>query len=124
MYDNFEWYLGTLLILIYARGRFDRPKANRVSTTRMRFYGAATAQSARRYISAVRTACWAAFHLPDLLSALHIGAPGENPLGELKLSGPLIAALALTVLLPNFPVIAQIDERLLQFFEDARQHPD
>jgi hypothetical protein len=116
MYDNFEWYLGTLLILIYARGRFDRPKTNRVSTTRMRYYGAATAYCVATFLLYVLLAGLLS-DSPDLLAALQTGASGDNPLGQLKLSGPLVAALALTVLLPNFPVISQIDERLLQFFK-------
>lgn len=116
MYDNFEWYLGTLLILIYAWGRFHRPKINRVSTTRVRFYGAATAYCVATFLLYVLIAGLLT-DSPDLLAALQIGAAGDDPLDQLKLSGPLVAALALTVLLPNFPVIAQVDERLLQFFK-------
>lgn len=116
MYGNFEWYLGTLLIVIYACGRFNRPKINRVSTTRLRFYGAATAYCVATFLLYVLLAGLLS-DSPDLLDALRTGAPGENPLDPLKLSGPLVAALALTVLLPNFPVIAQLDERLLQFFK-------
>jgi hypothetical protein len=116
MYGSFEWYLGTLLIVIYAWGRFNRPTANRVSTTRLRFYGAATAYCVATFLVYVLIAGLLS-DSPDLLAALQIGAAGHDPLDQMKLSGPLVAALALTVLLPNFPVIAQIDERLLQFFK-------
>ena len=116
MYDNFEWYLGTLLILIYAWGRFNRPKINRVSTTRVRFCGAATAYCVATFLIYVLLAGLLT-DSPELLAALQIGAADKGALGELKLSGPLVAALALTVLLPNFPMVAQIDERLLRFFK-------
>lgn len=116
MYANFEWYLGTGLILIYAWGRFNRPKINRVSTTRLRFYGAASAYCVATFLLYVLLAGLLS-DSPDLMAALQIGAAGQDPLKDMKLSGPLVAALALTVLLPNFPVIAQLDERLLQFFK-------
>lgn len=114
--NEWDWYIGAGLILIYASGRFNRPKINRVSTTRLRFYGAATAYCVATFLLYVLLAgpLSDSTHLP---SFLQIGASGENPLEKLNLSGPLVAALALTVLLPNFPVIAQIDERLLQFFK-------
>jgi hypothetical protein len=114
--NAWDWYIGAGLILIYASGRFNRPRINRVSTTRLRFYGAATAYCVATFLLYVLLAgpLSDSTHLP---SFLQIGASGENPLEKLNLSGPLVAALALTVLLPNFPVIAQIDERLLQFFK-------
>lgn len=119
MYDSFEWYLGTLLILIYAHGRFNRPRTNRVSTTRMRFYAAATAYCVAIFLLYVLIAGALSDPalVPDLLAALQIGGVGDDPLGDLELSGPLVAALVLTVLLPNFPLVAQVDERLLQFFK-------
>src|SRR4029450_10611079 len=40
-----------------------------------------------------------------------------------KASGPLLAALILTVLLPNFPVICRIDQGLLKFFQDMGNIP-
>ena len=82
----------------------------------MRFYSAATAYCVATFLLYVLLAGLLS-DSPDLAAALQIGAAGENPLDQLKLSGPLVAALALTVLLPNFPVIAQLDERLLQFFK-------
>jgi hypothetical protein len=114
--NEWDWYIGAGLILIYASGRFNRPEINRVSTTRLRFYGAATAYCVATFLLYVLLAgpLSDSTHLP---SFLQIGAAGENPLDKLNLSGPLVAALALTVLLPNFPIIAQIDERLLQFFK-------
>jgi hypothetical protein len=116
MYANFEWYLGTLLILIYAGGRFSRPKINRISTTPTRLYGAATAYCVATFLLYVLIAGLLS-DSPDLLAALQSGPADGSSLGQLKLSGPLLAALALTVLLPNFPVIAHVDERLLQFFK-------
>lgn len=116
MYDSFPWYLGTLLILIYALGRFNRPKTNRVSTTRVRFYSAATAYCAATFLLYVLLAGLLT-DSPEVLQALQIGAAQDGSLDQLKLSGPLLAALALTVLLPNFPLIAQVDERLLKFFQ-------
>jgi hypothetical protein len=114
--NEWDWYIGAGLILIYASGRFNRPKINRVSTTRLRFYGAATAYCVATFLLYVLLAgpLSDSTHLPTFLQ---IGAAGENPLDKLNLSGPLVAAVALTVLLPNFPIIAQIDERLLQFFK-------
>ena len=95
MYDSFEWYLGTLLILIYAYGRFNRPKTNRVSTTRMRFYSAATAYCVATFLFYVLLAGVLSDPglLPDLLAVLQIGGVGEDWLSQLKLSGPLVAAL-------------------------------
>jgi hypothetical protein len=114
--NEWDWYIGAGLILIYASGRFNRPKINRVSTTRLRFHGAAIAYCVATFLLYVLLAgpLSDSTYLPAFLQ---IGAAGENPLDKLNLSGPLVAALALTVLLPNFPIVAQLDERLLQFFK-------
>jgi hypothetical protein len=118
MYGNLEWFLGTTLILIHALGRFNRPKINCLSTTRARFYLAASAYCAATFLLYVLLAGL----LTDphgFIPALHFGGTlTEGQLEQLKqVSGPLMAALALTVLLPNFPMIAQVDERLLRFFQ-------
>jgi hypothetical protein len=122
MYDNFGWYLGTLLILVDAWSRFNRPKTNRVSTTRVRFYGSATSYCLATFMLYVLIAGLLS-DSPELLGALRIGASDENPLAQLGVSGPLLAALAFTALLPNFPVIAKIDERFLSFFKTVGNIP-
>ncbi|MCC2663915.1 MAG: hypothetical protein K0S35_1837 [Geminicoccaceae bacterium] len=115
---DFEWFLGTTLILIHALGRFNRPRINRLSTTCARFYFAAFAYCAATFLLYVLLAGLLT-DSPGFVQAFQLGGALPDPqLHQLKLvSGPLMAALALTVLLPNFPVIAQLDERLLRFFQ-------
>jgi hypothetical protein len=118
---NFEWMLGLLMVLTYAIGRFNTPNTNRSSTTVARFWFALLSYCIGvvflyLLLSGVVT------NSPEIVQALGIGGQGI-PQDLPKASGPLLAALILTVLLPNFPVICRIDQGLLKFFQDMGNIP-
>jgi hypothetical protein len=118
---NFDWTLGLAMVLTYAVGRFNTPNTNRSSTTVARFWFALLSYCVGVFFLYLLLA-GVVTNSPDIVKALGIG--GEAVTDEIShASGPLLAALILTVLLPNFPVISRIDQGLLKFFQDMGNIP-
>lgn len=119
--DHFEWILGLVMALTYAVGRFNTPTTNRSSTTVARFWFALLSYCVGVFFLYLLLA-GVVTNSPEIVGALGIGGEGI-PDNLSKASGPLLAALLLTVLLPNFPVICRIDQGLLKFFQDMGNIP-
>jgi hypothetical protein len=121
LFGNLEWLLGLVMVLTYAVGRFNTPNTNRASTTVARFWFASLCYYIGVFflyllLSGVVT------NSPDIAKGLGVGGSGlPEEIGAI--SGPLLAALIMTVLLPNFPVICRIDQGLLKFFQDMGNIP-
>ena len=65
---------------------------------------------------------WAVENHPELLPLMESGA--SDPLAGLKgLDVPLVAALAMTTLLPNFPGLRDLNSRILKFFHKVGAIP-
>src|SRR5690606_13408306 len=105
--DRWEVVLGALILLMYTHRRFIGSKTIRASTTAVRLYVAEGL-----YIIAA-SLLWLLLTLvvsgsPDLLRALATSG-ADIPTSLSSDSGALLAALILTTLLPNFPLVSEID---------------
>ena len=110
-----SYVVALLLVVFYAGSRFKTPKAVRSQTSRIQFM-----LSAAAYV----TSCTGVFMLlawgirqnSALVRALHFGA--KETLGDDigSLDAALVAALMMTTLLPNFPMLRDFDSSILRFF--------
>ncbi len=116
-----DWIVGGLLVLVYARGRFRTPKTNVGTTTYYRFTLAAWSYYATAFLlffflsNVLREA-------PDFARAFGLSAEVAGE-GFESLSSPLLAALLMTVMLPNIAVLSRVDEWLLRRFRDIGNIP-
>jgi hypothetical protein len=122
MNENIEWLIGLVLIVIFAQSRFNTPKSNRSSTTVYRYYFA--------FFCYCLSLCLLYLLLgggisasPVLYDLLTKGAEGGAENNALLAGGPLLSALILTSLLPNFPVLSKIDDWLRVTFQDIGHIP-
>lgn len=117
-----EWIVGGVLVLLYARDRFNTPRTIVGSTTLFRYYAAAGLYYAASlllfiFLSAI------AVGSPQIFGALQLGGAESVP-GSLKgLTSPIMAALLMTALLPNFPLLSRVDGALLRLFQDLGNIP-
>lgn len=125
--SQIEWLMGAGFIAIYAYRRYNTPTSNRSSTTFFRFnayyllYLGCLLALYGFVGSVLRTS-------PELLSYFYqfaLGLPGQvNIPDNIKgLTGPMVTALALTTLLPNLPLLARLDKKLLITFWDLGHIP-
>jgi hypothetical protein len=122
MNENIEWLIGLALILIYAQSRFNTPKSNRSSTTLYRYYFA--------FFCYFMSLCLLYLLLgggisasPAIYDLLTKGAEGATDKVEPLAGGPLLSALFLTTLLPNFPILTKVDAWLRGTFQDIGHIP-
>jgi hypothetical protein len=104
-----------LLVCLYATNRFNTPRAARTQTSRFQYAGSCVfyvISSAGLFILLT----WLLMKNPQALGFLRFG--GSAPLsGEVtQLAAPLIVALAMTTLLPSFPMLSDVDAELLRIF--------
>jgi hypothetical protein len=97
-----EMLVGAAFIVLYSYGRFNSPPTNRSSTTAFRYHLGATV-----YTLTILTFYSILASVRPMASRIY----GDQPLPDLlqDLSDPLLAALLLTVLLPNTPWLSEID---------------
>jgi hypothetical protein len=88
----------------------------------MRFYAAAIAYCIATFLLYVLIAELLS-DSPDLLAAMQIGAPGDNPLGELKLSRPVGCRADAHGAVAEFPGDSPDRRASSAVLQDARQHP-
>lgn len=117
-----EWIIGAVLVVLYAHGRFHTPRTIVGSTTLFRYYTAAGLYHGASlllfvFLSAI------AISSPQVFGALQLGGADSIP-GSLKgLTSPIMAALLMTALLPNFPLLSRVDAALLRLFQDLGNIP-
>jgi hypothetical protein len=122
MTDWVEWIIGGVLVILYAHGRFHTPKTIVGSTTLFRYYTAAGLYHAASLLLFVFLSAIASSS-PQIFGALQLGGAESIP-GSLKgLTSPIMAALLMTALLPNFPILSRIDAALLRMFQDLGNIP-
>lgn len=121
MWHLIEWGVGGLLVVLYARGRFNTPTRYTASTTVFRFRMAAFFY----YASALLAYSLLAGLLENSVNILELlGFGGEGLPDEMaNMSGPILAALLMTTLMPHFPLLKKIDEWLLDAFRDMGNIP-
>jgi hypothetical protein len=66
---------------------------------------------------------WLLMTNPQALNFLHFGASKPLPDEVSQFAAPLIIALAMTTLLPSFPMLREIDAKLLRFFHRIGRIP-
>ena len=115
-----EWLIGVSLIFIFAHSRFNTPKSNRSSTTVYHFYFAFFCYFLSLCILYALLSGGISAASPALINLLTKSSANN---GEHLASGPLLSALILTTLLPNFPVLSKIDAWLRRAFQDIGRIP-
>jgi hypothetical protein len=104
-----------LLVCCYATSRFNTPPAARTQTSRFQYVGSCVfyvLSSAGLFMLLT----WLLLKNPEALTFLHFGGSAALPGDVTKLAAPLIVALAMTTLLPSFPMLRDVDAQLLRIF--------
>jgi hypothetical protein len=104
-----------LLVCCDATTRFNTPRAARTQTSRFQYVGSCVfyvLSSAGLFILLT----WLLLKNPEALTFLHFGGSVALPGHVTKLAAPLIVALAMTTLLPSFPMLRDVDAQLLRIF--------
>jgi hypothetical protein len=103
------------LVAFYAIGRFNTPRAVRSQTSRFQYFGSCATYTAS-CLGLLMLVTWVLRQKPEWLSLLHVGSSEEISSQLTSLDAPLVAALVLTTLLPSFPVLRDLDAKMLKFF--------
>ena len=100
--QQYELLIGAVFVVFHAIGRFNTPETSRSGTTAARFHLAETC-----YVVFFVMAYWFLARSPDLL----VKIVGDIPDEAHGFTSPFLAALCLTLLLPNIPVLSDMDRR-------------
>lgn len=116
------FFIAILLVCIYATSRFNTPRAARSQTSQLQYVGSCVAyvlSSSSLFIILT----WLLMTNPEALNFPHFGASTPLPAEVSQFAAPLIIALAMTTLLPSFPMLREIDTKLLRFFHRIGRIP-
>lgn len=123
-----QWVFGGVVVLLYARDRFEHPQPMRATTTFWRYWSAWCGYIAAMLalfvvlgggITAVKTQ-----QLLSLVNLVGGDAAGPDALKSAAvLPGPLLSALVLTSLLPHFPLLGRIDDAVKKWFQRVGNMP-
>ena len=102
-----QWLVASAMVVMYAHQRFNTPANFTYSTTSARYYSALVLYVCSIGVIFVFLGGGISVS-PKLVKMFTVGG-GELPPGIEDLPGPLLAALLLTTLLPNFPVLSRFD---------------
>ncbi|HUD72825.1 MAG TPA: hypothetical protein VMQ62_12770, partial [Dongiaceae bacterium] len=122
-HDLVDLGVGMLFVLFQAGRRFNTPSTNRSSTTAGRYYMALTAYWAAAGATYLGLSEFP--HLIRFLTADFVGA-GQAPAvlaAAERLSSPLFAALLMTVLLPNLPLLSAVDRWVFRQLQSVAAIP-
>jgi hypothetical protein len=114
--------MASVLVCFYAWNRFNTPITVRSNTSRIQYWS-----SCLTYVASseglLLLMAWALQQDKGILGVLHAGGDGQLP-GDINVSeAPLVAALMLTTLLPSFPLLRDMDARMLKFFHQMGEIP-
>jgi hypothetical protein len=112
-----DWILSAIFVCVFARSRFHTPSEYVASTTVWRFRIAAWLY----YAAMLMIFLLLAFVISNDNGMININAIFGTDLRDM--SAPLVAALLLTTLMPNIPLLSALDEWLLTFFRDIGKIP-
>ena len=110
-----SYFVALLLVGFYAVARFNTPRAIRSQTSRFQYFASCTTY-VTSCLGLLLLMAWLLGQKPALLGALHVGSSESVPDNLNGLDAALVAALALTTLLPSFPVLRDVDAAMLRFF--------
>jgi len=116
-----QWIFGMLVVVMYARDRFESPEPRRGTTTFMRYWLARIGYLLSMLaIFLVLGGAVTAIDPKWLLQILG-GEEVAKDLGALP--GPLLSALLLTSLLPHFPYLSKVDNVVKDWFQRVGNIP-
>ena len=110
-----SYIVSGLLVGFYAWSRFNTPHTVRSQTSRLQYLGSGIAY-VLSCLGLLMGLSWALRQQPTILNVIHSGASTALPDNLRGLDAALVSALVLTTLLPSFPVIRDVDKRMLTFF--------
>jgi hypothetical protein len=110
-----SYVIALLLVAFHASNRFNTPRIVRSQTSRVQFWlsGGAYVVSS---IGVFMLLAWAVRNNSSIVRVLQISNASQGAADVSNLDAALVAALMLTTLLPSFPVLRDIDARILRFF--------
>lgn len=107
--------IASVLVCFYAWNRFNTPNTVRSQTSQFQYYG-----SSVTYVASCEgmllVMAWVLKSNPGLLEVFQTGSEGQVDKSFTGLDAPVVAALMLTTLLPTFPVLRDLDAKMLSFF--------
>ncbi len=110
-----QWCFGAVIVVLYARDRFDKPESARSTTTRTRYWGARVGYILSMLLLFLMLGGAAAdLNFQWLWDFLQVQAVLKD---SERLPGPLLAALVLTSLLPHVEFLSRIDEAVKKWFQ-------
>jgi hypothetical protein len=116
-----QWAFGALVVSLYARDRFDSPQSARATTTFTRYWVARVGYiAAMLALFLVLGGALVDVNLQLVWDFLQVPVNVKN---SDRLPGPLVAALLLTSMLPNFPFLTRIDETVKKWFQRVGNIP-
>lgn len=110
-----SYVLAALLVCFYAWARFNTPHAVRSQTSRLQYFASGSAY-VLSCLGLLMAMTWLLRQRPQILDVLHSGATDALPENLHGLDAALVSALILTTLLPSFPMVRDVDRRMLAFF--------
>lgn len=114
----FQWIVGALVVVLYARDRFRSPQPMRASTTFWRYWSAFVGYVASMLmLFVVFGGGLSAVDPKVLMQLLQVDAETS------ALPGPLLSAMLLTSLLPHAPVLGKLDEAVKRWFQRVGNIP-
>jgi hypothetical protein len=113
--DPSTFLVALLLVGFYATSRFNMPPTTRSQTSQFQYAGSCVLyvlSSAGLFVLLT----WLLIKNPQALVFLQFGASESLSDKVAQLAAPLIVALAMTTLLPSFPMLRDLDAALLRMF--------
>jgi hypothetical protein len=110
-----SYLIALALVAFYASARFNTPRSVRSQTSRFQYLGSC-AMYVVSCLGLLITLTWVLGSRPGLLGFLHTGSSAALPDELSGLDASLVAALALTTLLPSFPILRDFDAKMLSLF--------
>ncbi len=116
LHTDASHFIAALLVGFYAIGRFNTPRTVRSQTSRSQYLASCIVYA---------MSCEGIFFFltwvleqqqTGILALLRIGATGVDDPKVSGLEAPLLAALMLTTLLPSFPILRDLDAKMLATF--------
>ncbi len=117
-----SYIVAALLVCFYAWARFNTPHAVRSQTSKLQYLGSGTAY-VLSCLGLLMGLTWLLRQRPQILDLLHAGVAESLPDNLHGLDAPLVSALILTTLLPSFPMVRDVDQRMLAFFHKTGAIP-
>lgn len=126
--DALEMAIGAIFVAFHAYGRYNTPTSNRSTTTRPRFLACFCLYAATLVglYWLVTVLAWVSPEILIKLLSIDQGSFNESdgaPHLQEMLQSPITTALIFTALLPNFPLLKSVDQRLLRLFWDLAEIP-